>query len=81
VDLLFAVTAVASTSAAVAATVFAWITVRDARAARREESERRYLERLFQLADRVGDVGELASAPNREQLAVAQLRLSTALAA
>lgn len=83
VDVLVAFLAAVSTVAAVGALVFAWLTVREARAAHAEEAKRAELDRLYHVLDLAGAVAEEARLMEgwTPRFGVAQLRLSTALAA
>jgi hypothetical protein len=69
-----------STVAAAGALYFAWRTVGDARAARREDERARRLDRLAHLLELVGDVAVAAKAQEwTHEFAVAQLRLGAAV--
>jgi hypothetical protein len=83
VDVLIAFLAAVSTVAAVGALVFAWLTVREARAARTEEARRAELDRLYQVLDLAGTVAKEARWDEgwTEGFAIAQFQLSSALAA
>ena len=78
-DELLAGAAVVTTLAAVGALVFAWLTVREARAARAEERHDRELQRLYRVLELVGAVPEAVSVGNAERIAVARLRLDSAV--
>lgn len=77
-EALIAIASVVAMLAALGALVFAWLTVHDARAARREEAERREVERLHALLELVGAIGESENASS-QRFGVLQLRLGTAL--
>lgn len=79
--LLLAILSTISTLAAAGALVFAWLTVKEGRAARAEEAYERELDRLYHLLELISDIAATASVGEwTDRLGAAQLRLDSVLA-
>jgi hypothetical protein len=82
VTIVLAFLSAISTVAAAGALVFAWLTLRDGRASRREDAYERELDRLYHVLDLVGHVAVVAREGEfTQEGAVAQLRLDAVIAA
>jgi hypothetical protein len=81
VEVLTAIAGVVSALAALGALVFAWMTVREAAAARREERDARERDRLEEVAELAREIAATVTGGNPYMFPVEQARLSAALAA